>query len=131
MADSSHSHDHDDHGFAHPVSVRLLLAVFFSLVGLTILTVAVNELPLGKLDIWIALVIACIKASLVCLFFMHMFWEKGINLVAFFSSFLFVTLFIGLALMDTKATQDDRDNFAGTMPTLPVPVVSPPETPEN
>ncbi len=124
MADQNHEHDHDHSGFAHPVPVKLLLAVFVSLVFLTILTIKVNDLPLGKLDIWAALIIATIKASLVCLFFMHMFWEKGINLIAFFSSFLFVTLFIGLTLMDTNAYRDSQDMFPrDKRPSPPVPVV--------
>jgi cytochrome c oxidase subunit 4 len=128
MADQSHSAEHDSQDFAHPVSVKLLLVVFVSLVSLTILTVVLNGLPLGKLDIWVALVIATIKASLVCLFFMHMFWEKGFNVVVFFSSFLFVTLFIGLTLTDTSAYRDTLDAYPNTLEP-PVPVVSPPTTP--
>lgn len=108
---TDHNHDHDDHGFAHPVPVKLLLAVFFSLVFLTILTVLMNDLPLGQADIWVAMGIATLKGSLVCLFFMHMFWEKGFNVVAFFSSLFFVSLFIGFTLMDTGSYRDSRDKF--------------------
>ena len=116
MNENEHAHDgHDDHGdlprFNHPVSVPLLLAVFFCLVGLTILTVVVNDFGLGQLDIWAALLIASVKASIVCLFFMHMFWEKGFNVLAFLSSLFFVTLFIGLTLMDTRAYRDSQDKF--------------------
>lgn len=127
MANHSHSDHHDSSSFAHPISVKLLLGVFVSLVSLTILTVLVNDLPLGKLDIWVALVIATIKASLVCLFFMHMYWEKGVNVIAFFSSFLFITLFIGITLMDSSANRDSKDAFRNTLD-LPVPVVSPPSS---
>ncbi len=128
MADqhhSGHTAEHGHGGIAHPVSVKLLLGVFFSLVALTIITVKVNDLPLGKLDIWAALVIAFIKASLVCLFFMHMYWEKGMNLVAFMCSFLFVTLFIGFTLMDTGEYRDNIDAYQKKL-APPVPVVSPP-----
>ncbi len=104
-------HDHDDHGFAHPVPVKLLLFVFFSLVSLTIITVVINDFPLGALDIWVAMGIATLKASLVCLFFMHMYWEKGFNVLAFFSSLFFVSLFIGFTLMDTGSYRDDLDKF--------------------
>jgi cytochrome c oxidase subunit 4 len=109
MTDDQHAH-HDE-GFAHPVPVWILLATFFSLVTLTILTVVLNGLPLGALDIWVAMGIATVKASLVCLFFMHMFWEKGFNVVAFFSSLFFVSLFIGFTLMDTGSYRDDIDAF--------------------
>jgi cytochrome c oxidase subunit 4 len=107
MTDAHHDHD----GFAHPVPVKLLLAVFFTLVALTILTVVLNDLPLGALDIWVAMGIATLKASLVCLFFMHMFWEKGFNVVAFFSSLFFVSLFIGFTLMDTGSYRESIDSF--------------------
>ena len=126
MADSHHDDHHDLPSFNHPVPVKLLLMVFACLVFLTIVTVVVNGFPLGRLDIWVALVIATIKASLVCLFFMHMYWEKGINVVAFFSSLLFVTLFIGLTLMDTNAYRDSQDSFPrDKRPAIPVPVVEP------
>ena len=125
MSETS-SHNNHDHGFAHPIPVRLLIGVFLCLVGLTILTVVVNDLPLGNLDIWIALIIATIKASLVLLFFMHMYWEKGINIVAFFTSLLFVALFIGLALMDTGANRDSQDSYGGPLPAVPVPVFTAP-----
>ena len=104
-------HDHDDHGFAHPVPVKLLLFVFFSLVSLTIITVVINDFPLGALDIWVAMGIATLKASLVCLFFMHMYWDKPFNVLSFMSSFLFVTLFIGMTLMDTGHYQNSVDDF--------------------
>ena len=55
--------------------------------------------------------IASIKASLVALFFMHMYWDKGFNVVAFLSSFLFVTLFIGLTLIDRDHYREDMENF--------------------
>ncbi len=102
---------HDSESFAHPVSVKLLLAVFFALVGLTILTVLLNDLPLGKLDIVVALSIATIKAALVVLVFMHVWWEKGFNIVAFFSSLFFAALFIGMTLMDTNTYRDQLDGF--------------------
>lgn len=112
MANQNHDHDHE--GFAHPVSVKLLLAVFVALVSLTILTVVVNGFPLGKWDLFVALGIATIKGSLVCLFFMHMYWEKGLNIVAFLSSIFFVAMFIGMALMDTSAYRDSIDSFPKT-----------------
>ena len=86
------SHQHD-HGFAHPVSVKLLLAVFSSLVFLTILTVVLNDLPLGSADIIIAMTIATIKATLVMLFFMHIYtnvlhYFSGIFTLMFYTYFL-------------------------------------------
>ena len=120
--------DHHDHeGFAHPAPVKLLLGVFFALVTLTVVTVLLNDIPMGGMDIWVAMIIATMKASLVCLFFMHMYWEKGFNVVAFFSSLFFVTLFIGFTLVDTGAYRDSKDTFPiDHRPALPVPIVTPP-----
>ena len=95
--------------------------MFFVLVGLTILTVVANDWPLGHFDIWVALTIACIKATLVALFFMHMYWDKGFNVFAFLTSFVFVTLFIGFTLLDTNHYQDNvRDFPVASRPDAPV-----------
>ncbi len=102
---------HHEQSFGHPASIKLLCGVFTVLVCLTILTVVANDWPLGKFDVWVALGIACVKATLVALFFMHMYWDKGFNLVAFFSSFVFVTLFIGFTMLDSNHYQDSMRNF--------------------
>jgi len=57
------------------------------------------------------MIIATVKAFLVCAFFMHMWWDKTFNVVVFLSSTLFVVLFIGLTLLDTGHYQDSIDNF--------------------
>ena len=97
----AHHDNHDAHSFAHPVPVKLLLAVFFALIFLTILTVVTaGQLP-KPFGIWVAMIIATMKAALVMMFFMHMYWDKGFNVIVFLSSLLFVALFIGMTLMDT------------------------------
>ena len=115
---------HNDHSFAHPVSLKLLFGVFFALIGLTILTVALAGVHLGAFGIWISMGIATIKATLVALFFMHMFWEKSFNVLAFLSSFLFVALFIGFTLTDSQHYQNEINAFpreadAITAPAMP------------
>lgn len=59
----------------------------------------------------IAMIFATMKAFLVCAFFMHMWWDKGFNILAFFSSLFFVCLFIGMTLMDTDHYQDQIDLY--------------------
>ena len=104
-------HDNHDHGFAHPVPVKLLLVVFFALIFLTILTVVTaGQLP-NPFGIYVAMIIATAKAFLVMAFFMHMWWDKSINILAFLSSFFFAALFIGLTLLDTSEYQDNIDSF--------------------
>ena len=105
------AHDHDAHGFAHPAPMKLLFAVFFALIFLTILTVVTaGQIP-KPFGLWVAMAIATAKAALVMLFFMHMFWDKPFNILAFLSSLFFVSLFIGLTLMDTGEYLDTIDAY--------------------
>ena len=55
----------------HGPTVRIYLAVFASLIFLTALTVWVAYQDLGMLNDVVALGIACTKATIVILFFMH------------------------------------------------------------
>lgn len=111
------SEHHDDlPSFNHPASTKLLLGVFVALICLTLLTVATSAmwstLGLPKAFAFpVAMMIATAKAFLVCAFFMHMWWDKGFNILAFFSSLLFVALFIGLTLTDTSHYQDAINAF--------------------
>lgn len=111
--------------FCHPVSIKLLLAVFGALIVLTILTVVVSaQAPAAGMPrdfmFPIAMVFATVKAFLVCAFFMHMWWDKGINIFAFLSSLFFVSLFIGFTLMDTSAYQNSIDSFPRPAEVAPV-----------
>jgi cytochrome c oxidase subunit 4 len=70
---------------------------------LTCLTVTVAYVDLGNLNLYLALAIAAVKASLVVLFFMHLFWDRPFNAMIFIGCLLFVSLFIGIALTDSRA----------------------------
>lgn len=87
----------------HILSARVMVRVWGALVVLTILTVAATWVDFGTFNLWIAMGIATVKASLVVLFFMHMRYERPFNAVVFISALLFVTLFVSLTLMDTEA----------------------------
>ncbi len=103
---------HDDHGFAHPVPLRLLVGVFVALIALTILTVVTAGRPeLRPFGTWIAMAIATAKGLLVLAVFMHLWWDKKFNLIVFGSAFLFVALFIGFTLTDTQHYQNVIDVF--------------------
>ncbi|MEO1865953.1 MAG: cytochrome C oxidase subunit IV family protein [Mariniblastus sp.] len=109
-------HHEDLPPFCHPVSTKLLFGVFFGLIGLTILTVATSALgsALGMPPAFafpLAMVIATMKAFLVCAFFMHMWWDKSFNVLAFLSSLLFVSLFIGMTMIDTGEYQPTIEAF--------------------
>ena len=96
---------HDDS--IHVIPIPVMIIVWAGLIVLTILTISATQVELGKLNLWVALGIATVKASLVAFFFMHLKYEKPILGLIFFGTFLFLFLFIGLTLLDTTAYNPD------------------------
>lgn len=109
MADAHTSHPASDAPAAHSggdyhphvVPLWMLVAVFASLLVLTVITVGARYVDLGELNLAIALAIALVKATLVVLFFMHLKWDSYFNSIAIVGAMLFVVLFIGISLADT------------------------------
>ena len=85
--------------------IWMLLAVFVALLFLTVLTVYQSTFDLGNAEIWLSLTIATIKAGLVILFFMHLWWDKPLNAIVILGSLIFVALFLGFTLIDRKSTR--------------------------
>jgi len=113
----AHSHaTHEEH-VGHVVPIRLLVGVAAALLVLTVLTVyTATQIDLGRYNIWLALLIAFCKASLVCLYFMHLRWDSPFNAIVLISSFLFVVLFIGLSLTDTREYQPNITEYRQVAP---------------
>lgn len=121
MSNSAHTpgahtapHDpatHGEHEGPHALPRWLLLATWICLMSLTGLTVFSAQYHLGSFDIPIAMTIATIKAMLVMLIFMHLFWDKGFHSVLIFGSLFFVWLFIGFLMIDRGQYQDSKDGF--------------------
>ena len=104
MADLTRGeHSDEGHGVGHIVPLRILLGVFGGLVVLTWVTVAATWVDLGAGNLWLAMAIATLKATMVALFFMHLRWDRPINAIIFFAALLFVTLFVGMLLADTSS----------------------------
>jgi len=93
----------------HIIPFRTLLKVFLSLIGLTVITVLVAFLPLGPLDMPVAIAIAVVKASLVVLYFMALKYDKPVNTLTFSVGTLFVVVFITFTLFDTAFRGDLGD----------------------
>ncbi|HEU5075860.1 MAG TPA: cytochrome C oxidase subunit IV family protein [Polyangiaceae bacterium] len=111
---AAHAHDH---GLAHITPIKLLVGVFGALTVLTVFTVAVTAVDLGSQgNFVVAMIIATVKAGLVMAFFMHLVWDKKFNLTVFLSSFLFVLLFLSLALTDRNEYQTQIDMFEQSNP---------------
>ncbi len=85
----------------HILPKATLFQVFGALIVLTIITVAVAYVPLGPLNIPVAVGIAASKATLVVLFFMHLKYDNPVNALTFTIGLIFVGLFIGITLVDT------------------------------
>lgn len=111
-AHAEHAHDHDHgHGEAlpgtigHVTSVGTLIKVILSLLVLTVITVAIAQVDLGKFNIVGAVGVACIKATIVSLWFMHLRYDKRFNFWIFAASMMFVAWMIGYILFDTALYQ--------------------------
>ncbi|MBC61203.1 MAG: hypothetical protein CMP11_02005 [Zetaproteobacteria bacterium] len=84
----------------HIVSVKMCATVFIALFFLTIITVLVTYVDLGVMNFPVAMLIASVKASLVVFIFMGLKYDSNENRVIFFSSFIFVAIFIVLTCSD-------------------------------
>jgi cytochrome c oxidase subunit 4 len=86
----------------HVVPPKLLLAVYAVLLVLTVITVKVTDFEMGNFNVWVALLVALIKASVVALYFMHLRWDSPFNGIILIAALFFVTIFIGVAVLDSR-----------------------------
>ena len=109
---AGHGDAHTDHGLAHTMPVWMLIAVLAALMGLTVLTVSVTSFDLGSEgNLVVAMVIATIKAALVCTFFMHLLWDKKFHAILFATAVLFVILFLSMSITDRGEYQRNIDLY--------------------
>ncbi len=74
--------------------------IFLALMVLTAVTVAVSYVNLGALNLPVALLIACTKAGLVLVYFMHLKGNLRLLWIVAGSGFLFLAILITLTLSD-------------------------------
>jgi cytochrome c oxidase subunit IV len=84
----------------HIVTKRQYAYVFAALMVLTLATTWIGMLNLGRLNVVVALVIAVIKAMLVVLFFMHVYWTTRLNKLVIASGAAWLVLLLWLTLTD-------------------------------
>lgn len=101
---------------AHTIlSAQLYLQIFGALVALTAITVTVSYLDLGPNSIYVALLIAFIKAALVLGFFMHLRYGARFHQLIFLGSLVFLLTMFGFTFVDLS-TRDrilpEQGNFA-------------------
>jgi cytochrome c oxidase subunit 4 len=91
MAESS------DH-YVQPYSQ--ILAVLLALLVLTGVTVGVSRIHLGALNIWVAILIASVKSSLVLLYFMHLKHEGRFLKITFLVTIFTLAVLISFLFWD-------------------------------
>jgi len=84
----------------HIVTKKQYALIFGILMLLTLATTAIGMIDLGRLNVVVALVIATIKALLVVLFFMHIYWSSKLNKLVVVSGVVWLALLLWLTLTD-------------------------------
>jgi cytochrome c oxidase subunit IV len=84
----------------HVAPRSLYYLVFGALMVGTVLTVIVAKFDLGPLNNIVMLTIACTKALLVVLFFMHVRWSTRLTWVIAGSGFFWLLILFGLGMSD-------------------------------
>ena len=91
----------------HIVPVRIYTGVFIALLFLTVITVLAAQIDLGILNFPLAMLIASFKAAFVVFVFMGLKYDSLENRTIFFSSFIFLAIFIILTLSDVMFRNDN------------------------
>ena len=84
----------------HVAPKRMYYLVFAALIVGTALTVAVAFVDLGAMNNVLMLGIACTKALLVILFFMHVRWGTRLTWVVAASGFVWLLILFGITMTD-------------------------------
>jgi cytochrome c oxidase subunit 4 len=116
-----HPEHHDDHGISHTASVKNLLTTWIVLMILTVLTVAATRVDFGSgPNLAIAMFIAVVKATLVCMFFMHLKYDKLFHTVLVIGAVVTASLFVGYTLLDSNQYQNTNIWDQHNPPVAPV-----------
>lgn len=84
----------------HVAPVSLYLVIFAALIVGTVLTVVVAKFDLGPLNNIVMLTVACAKALLVVLYFMHVRWSTRLTWVVAASGFFWLIIMFTLTMQD-------------------------------
>jgi cytochrome c oxidase subunit IV len=84
----------------HVVSPVIYITVAAILLVMTAVTAAVSFVDLGTFNAVVALFIACFKASIVVLFFMHVKYSSKLTKLTVFSGLFLFAVLISLTLAD-------------------------------
>jgi cytochrome c oxidase subunit 4 len=85
---------------AHIASPKLYFSVFFALIVGTVLTYLAALVDFGFLNNVVMLTIACTKALLVILFFMHVRWSSRLTWVVAAAGFFWLLIMFSITMSD-------------------------------
>lgn len=84
----------------HIIEYKFLSKILLILLSLTVLTVLVATLELGKLTLTVALLIACVKSYIVMFNFMHLKYESLLLRILVGSVYLLFALIVAITFVD-------------------------------
>lgn len=111
----NHSSEH------HVVPIKTYLLIFGALMVGTALTVMVASFNFGKANILVAMTIACIKATLVILFFMHAYYSSKLTKVVIGAGLFWFAILMLLTFADYSV----RHDWHGGLGAIERPVTAP------
>jgi cytochrome c oxidase subunit 4 len=94
---AEHAVEHPSH---HVVPLRIYYAVFATLMVLTGVTVGVAYIDLGPMNTVVALAIACFKALIVVLYFMHVKYSTRLVKLSIVAGLYWLGILMVLTLGD-------------------------------
>jgi cytochrome c oxidase subunit 4 len=97
---ANHAGQSAGHTGPHIVPKRIYFLVFFALIVLTWVTTGVSTVDLGRWNIFVALAIAICKASLVALFFMHVWYSTRLTKMIVMASIFWLILLLFITMAD-------------------------------
>lgn len=89
--------EHSEHHIVTPVTYAIVFATLLTFTGLTVWAAYIN---LGVLNPVVALAIACTKAVVVILFFMHVLYQSKLVKLTVISGFFTFLVLITMTLTD-------------------------------
>jgi cytochrome c oxidase subunit 4 len=98
----AHTAGHGKDHVPHVLPLSTYLKTWGALLVLTAVTVGASYVNFGAANLWIALLIASVKAATVALVFMHLYYDHKFHAVIFGVSLVFLAIFIIFTLFDTQ-----------------------------
>jgi cytochrome c oxidase subunit IV len=111
----AHGHGGKDH-VPHVLPFSTYVKTLATLLFLTIITVAASYVDFGGANLWIAMGIATVKASVVALIFMHLFWDHKFHSIVLVMSLIFLGVFISFTMFDTESRGRGGETINGDRP---------------